>query len=203
MNKLAQFISVVLHPILLPTWMFLIFIVTGICQVSHIKAEICLSIIFGTTFILPAITLLILKRFKVIESITMEKRSDRFIPLFVMVVFIYATSRFFNGISALALYNFYLICNLMLCVVVFWINLFWKISMHGIGWGAFAATLFIMSTMSSILYLPFFILSIIISGIVTSARLYLKSHNESQVYVGFIVGFVVVLALYLLTTVKS
>lgn len=202
MNKLAQFISVVFHPILLPTWMFLIFIVTGICQVSHIKAEICLSIIFGTTFILPAITLLILKRFKVIESITMEKRSDRFIPLFVMVVFIYATSRFFNGLSALALYNFYLICNLMLCVVVFWINLFWKISMHGIGWGAFAATLFIMSTMSSILYLPFFILSIIISGIVTSARLYLKSHNESQVYVGFIVGFVVVLALYLLTTVK-
>lgn len=199
MNKLAQFISVISHPILLPTWMFLIFIFTGICEVSHIRAEICLSIIFGTTFILPAITLLILKKFKVIESITMEKRSDRFIPLFVMVIFIYATSRFFNGINALALYNFYLICNLMLCVVVFWINLFWKISMHGIGWGAFAATLLVMSTMSSILYLPYFILSIILSGIVISARLYLKSHNESQVYIGFIVGFIAVLAMYQFT----
>lgn len=199
MNKLAQFISVVFHPILLPTWMFLIFIFTGICEVSHIRAEICLSIIFGTTFILPAITLLILKKFKVIESITMEKRSDRFIPLFVMVIFIYATSRFFNGINALALYNFYLICNLLLCVVVFWINLFWKISMHGIGWGAFAATLLVMSTMSSILYLPYFILSIILSGIVISARLYLKSHNESQVYIGFIVGFIAVLAMYQFT----
>ena len=196
MNKLAQFISVISHPILLPTWMFLIFIFTGICEVSHIRAEICLSIIFGTTFILPAITLLILKKFKVIESITMEKRSDRFIPLFVMVIFIYATSRFFNGINALALYNFYLICNLLLCVVVFWINLFWKISMHGIGWGAFAATLLVMSTMSSILYLPYFILSIILSGIVISARLYLKSHNESQVYIGFIVGFLLPLLIY-------
>ena len=199
MNKLAQFISVISHPILLPTWMFLIFIFTGICEVSHIRAEICLSIIFGTTFILPAITLLILKKFKVIESITMEKRSDRFIPLFVMVIFIYATSRFFNGINALALYNFYLICNLLLCVVVFWINLFWKISMHGIGWGAFAATLLVMSTMSSILYLPYFILSIILSSIVISARLYLKSHNESQVYIGFIVGFIAVLAMYQFT----
>lgn len=199
MNKLAQFISVISHPILLPTWMFLIFIFTGICEVSHIRAEICLSIIFGTTFILPAITLLILKKFKVIESITMEKRSDRFIPLFVMVIFIYATSRFFNGINALALYNFYLICNLLLCVVVFWINLFWKISMHGIGWGAFAATLLVMSTMSSILYLPYFILSIILSGIVISARLYLKSHNESQVYIGFNVGFIAVLAMYQFT----
>lgn len=179
--------------------MFLIFIVTGICEVSHIKAELCLSIIFGTTFILPAIVLLILKKFKVIESITMEKRSDRFIPLFVMVVFLYATSRFFAGLSALALYNFFIICNLVLCVVVFWINLFWKISMHGIGWGAFVATLLIMSSISSLLYLPYFILSIVISGIVGAARLYLKSHNESQVYVGFIVGFIVVLGLYTFT----
>ena len=199
MNKLAQFISIIFHPILLPTWMFLIFIVTGICEVSHIKAELCLSIIFGTTFILPAIVLLILKKFKVIESITMEKRSDRFIPLFVMVVFLYATSRFFTGLSALALYNFFIICNLVLCVVVFWINLFWKISMHGIGWGAFVATLLIMSSISSLLYLPYFILSIVISGIVGAARLYLKSHNESQVYVGFIVGFIVVLGLYTFT----
>ncbi len=199
MNKLSQFISTIFHPILLPTWMFLIFIVTGICEVSFVRADVCLAIIFGTTFILPAITLLILKKFKVIESITMEKRSDRFIPLFVMIVFLYATSRFFNGIHALALYNFYLICNLMLCVVVFWINLFWKISMHGIGWGAFVATLLIMSTMSSLLYLPYFILSIILSGIVGYARLYLKSHTESQVYVGFIVGFIVVQVLYQLT----
>ncbi len=199
MNKLAQFISIIFHPILLPTWMFLIFIFTGICEVSHIKAELCLSIIFGTTFILPAITLLILKKFKVIESVTMEKRSDRFIPLFVMIIFLYATSRFFNGVHVLGLYNFYLISNLMLCVVVFWINLFWKISMHGIGWGAFVATLLIMSSISSFLYLPYFILSIILSGIVGYARLYLKSHNESQIYVGFIVGFIVVQVLYQLT----
>mgnify|MGYP003445778114 CR=1 FL=1 len=199
MNKLAQFISVIFHPILLPTWMFLIFIVTGICEVSHVRAELCLAIIFGTTFILPAITLLILKKFKIIESITMEKRSDRFIPLFVMVIFLYATSRFFNGINALALYNFYLICNLMLCVVVFWINLFWKVSMHGIGLGAFAATLLLLSTISSNLFLPFFILSIIISGVVSASRLYLMSHNDSQVYIGYILGFVCVNLLWLIT----
>lgn len=199
MNKLAQFISVIFHPILLPTWMFLIFIVTGICEVSHVRAELCLAIIFGTTFILPAITLLILKKIKIIESITMEKRSDRFIPLFVMVIFLYATSRFFNGINALALYNFYLICNLMLCVVVFWINLFWKVSMHGIGLGAFAATLLLLSTISSNLFLPFFILSIIISGVVSASRLYLMSHNDSQVYIGYILGFVCVNLLWLIT----
>lgn len=126
----------------------------------------------------------------------MEKREERFIPLFIMVIFLYATSRFFNGIYALSLYNFYLTSNLILCIIVFWINLYWKISFHGIGWGAFVGMLFIMSTISSNLYFGYFIISILISGIVGWARLNLKSHSESQVYAGFTVGFLIPLLIY-------
>ena len=197
MNKLAQFISIIFHPILLPTWMFLIFIVSGICKVSFINIEICLAVIFGTTFILPISFLLVLKKIKVIESFTMEKREERFIPIFAVVIFLFATSRFFNGIPALALYNFYLICNLILCVIVFWINFWWKISMHEIGWGAFTATLFILSTISAKIFLPYLIASFILSGIVGSARLYLKSHSTSQIYAGFAVGFIIPLLIYI------
>ena len=196
MNKLAQFISIIFHPILLPTWMFLIFIASGICKLSLIRSEICLSVIFGTTFVLPIIFILILKKFKIIESLTMEKREDRFIPLFAVVIFLFATIRFFNGIKPLALYNFYLICNLVLCVIVFWINFWWKISMHEIGWGAFTAILFIMATISSTLFLPYLIASFILSGLVGSARLYLKSHSNSQIYAGFAVGFIIPLLIY-------
>lgn len=193
MRKLAQFISVISHPIFLPTWMFLIFMATGICEIALIREEICLAVIVGTTSVMPALILLLLKKIKVIKSITMERREDRFIPLFVMVIFLYITSRFFDGIITLGLYNFYLICNMLLCVIVFWINLWWKISMHGIGWGAFTATLMIMTTISSDIYLPYFILSILVSGIVGSSRLYLKSHNTSQIYTGFVVGFILVI----------
>lgn len=197
MNKLAQFISVIFHPILLPTWMFLVFITSGICKISLINIEICLAVIFGTTFILPMSFILILKKFKVIESLTMEKREDRFIPIFAVVIFLFATSRFFNGINALALYNFYLICNLILCVIVFWINFWWKISMHEIGWGALCAILFILSTASSKIFLPYLIAGFILSGIVGSARLYLKSHSNSQIYAGFAVGFIIPLLIYI------
>ena len=197
MNKLAQFISIIFHPILLPTWMFLIFIASGICKVSFINVEICLAVIFGTTFILPISFLLVLKKIKVIESLTMEKREERFIPIFAVIIFLYATSRFFNGVSALALYNFYLICNLILCIVVFWINFWWKISMHEIGWGAFTATLFILTTISAKIFLPYLIASFILSGIVGSARLYLKSHSNSQIYAGFAVGFIIPLLIYI------
>lgn len=198
MNKLAQFISTIFHPVLLPTWMLLVIIASDLYKMLFINVGLCFAIVFVTTFVFPIISMLILKKFKVIKSLTMEKRDERFIPLFIMVVFLYATTRFFKGISMLSLYNFYLICNMLLCVVVFWVNLFWKISFHGIGWGAFSATLLIMTTISVDIYLPFFITSLFISGIVGSARLYLKSHNESQIYVGFIVGFIMPLLIYAL-----
>ena len=196
MNKLAQFISIIFHPILLPTWMFVILIISGMCKLSFINVEICLSLIFISTFIFPALSILLLKRFKVIESFTMEKREERFIPIFFVAAFLYATSRFFNGINVLGIYNFYLICNMILCGIVFWINFWWKISMHEIGWGAFSATLLIMTTISSKIYLPYFIISIILSGLVGSARLYLKSHSTSQIYTGFAVGFIIPLLIY-------
>ncbi len=196
MNKLTQFISVIFHPVLLPTWMFLIFIASGICEISFIRIDIGLAVVFVTTFVFPALSLILLKRFKIIESFTMKKREERFIPLFIMVIFLYVTSRFFNGIIVLALYNFYLICNLLLCVVTFWINIYWKISMHGIGWGAFSSMLLLLATISSRIFLPYFIISLLLSGIVGTSRLYLKSHSESQVYTGFTVGFIIPLLIY-------
>ncbi|MBO5849279.1 MAG: hypothetical protein J6R17_08760 [Bacteroidales bacterium] len=196
MNKLAKIISVIAHPILLPTLMLLIFIASGIFKIAALRMDICLAVVLGTTFLLPVLILLLLKKIKLIKSLTMERRDERFIPLFIMVISLYVTSRFFNGVIPLLLYNFYLICNLILCVVVFWINLYWKISLHGIGWGAFVSMLFIMTSISSNMYLIYFLVSILMSGIVGWARLKLKSHSESQVYVGFTVGFVVILLIY-------
>lgn len=196
MNKLAKFVSIIAHPVLLPTLMLLVFILSGIFKLAAIRADICFFVVFGTTFILPVLILLILKKFKLIKSLTMERREDRFLPLFLMVIFLYATSRFFIGVIPLLLYNFYLICNMVLCVVVFWINMYWKISFHGVGWGAFVGMLFIMTTISSNVYLVYFVVSVLMSGVVGWARLKLKSHSESQVYVGFTVGFFVSLLIY-------
>ena len=196
MNKLAKTISVITHPVLLPTLMLLIFIASGIFEIAALRADICLAVVFVTTFVLPVLILMLLKKLKLIKSLTMERREERFIPLFLMVISLYVTSRFFNGVLPLMLYNFYLICNLVLCVVVFWINLYWKISFHGTGWGAFVAMLFIMAAISSRIYLTYFIASILISGVVGWARLKLKSHSESQVYSGFTVGFLIPLLIY-------
>lgn len=196
MNKLANFFSIITHPILLPTWLLLIIIEIGLFKTSSINASMCIIIVSAITFVIPTIIILFLKKFKVIKTLTMERRDDRVIPILIMATSLYITSRFFNGIYVLGIYNFYLICSTLLCMIVFWVNLFWKISLHSIGWGGFVGILFIYTTILAEIFLPYFIISIIVAGIVCSARLYLKSHDSAQIYVGFITGFMVTTILY-------
>lgn len=196
MNKLANFFSIITHPILLPTWLLLIIIEIGLFKTSSINASMCIIIVSAITFVIPTIIILFLKKFKVIKTLTMERRDDRVIPILIIATSLYITSRFFNGIYVLGIYNFYLICSTLLCMIVFWVNLFWKISLHSIGWGGFVGILYIYTTILAEIFLPYFIISIIVAGIVCSARLYLKSHDSAQIYVGFITGFMVTTILY-------
>lgn len=196
MNKLANFFSIITHPILLPTWLLLIITEIGLFKTSSINASICIIIVSAITFVIPTIIILFLKKFKVIKTLTMERRDDRVIPILIMATSLYITSRFFNGIYVLGIYNFYLICSTLLYMIVFWVNLFWKISLHSIGWGGFVGILYIYTTILAEIFLPYFIISIIVAGIVCSARLYLKSHDSAQIYVGFITGFMVTTILY-------
>ena len=196
MNKLANFFSIITHPILLPTWLLLIITEIGLFKTSSINASMCIIIVSAITFVIPTIIMLFLRKFKVIKTLTMERRDDRVIPILIMATSLYITSRFFNGIYVLGIYNFYLICSTLLCMIVFWVNLFWKISLHSIGWGGFVGILYIYTTILAEIFLPYFIISIIVAGIVCSARLYLKSHDSAQIYVGFITGFMVTTILY-------
>lgn len=196
MNKLAQFISVIAHPIFLPTWMFLILVSSGLCNIYNTNITIVFSTIFVTTFVIPMIFMFILKKVGVIKSITMERREDRFIPLIIMVIFLYTTQTLFRDVTALGFFNFFIVCNIILCSIVFWINIYWKISLHAIGCGSLVSIIFILASISAEIFLPYLFASIIISGVVGSARLYLKSHSSSQVYTGFAVGFMTVLIIY-------
>ena len=48
------------------------------------------------------------------------------------------------------------------------------------------------------MYLLYFIASIVIAGIVATARLKLKSHSDAQIYLGFAMGFATVIIMYFL-----
>lgn len=180
------------HPILLPTWMFLIFIVTGVCRIYHINELIYLGIVFLTTFIVPIIIIFLTKKLGMIHSFLMESREERLIPILIVTVFMFPVSSFFKRIPGLSMYYYFIQCSIILSFMTLLVSMRWKVSLHTTGWGCFTAFLMIMTKISMKVYLPFFIASILLSGIIASARLYLKSHNDAQIYVGFAMGFILV-----------
>ena len=194
--KTAKIISIIGHPIFHPTWMMIILLLSGITRFTPGNDLTFLTITFSMTFILPALIILMMKKWHVISSLEMEERDDRLAPLFVMILFVYATIKFFNKLQMFSIFSFYLTSVIVVTILAFVITIFWKISLHALGWGCLTACLFIMTTVSMRMYLLYFIGSIVISGIVAAARLKLKSHSNAQVYSGFAMGFATVIVIF-------
>lgn len=193
--KTARIISIIGHPIFHPTWMMLILIVSGITSFITYNNYIFLIITMLMTCLIPGLVIMMVKRWGLIKSMEMEDREDRLGPLFIMLLFLYAAYRYFNKIPTLAIYSFYITAVIVVTVLAFVVSFFWKISLHTMGWGCFTAFLFIMTTVS-MRYMPYLITSMVLSGVVASARLKLKSHSNTQIYAGFAMGFAAVIVTY-------
>jgi len=123
----------------------------------------------------------------------MPERTDRNVPL-LLVILSYST-----GVIVLYLLNAPLITTvLMFCyfsntVAVFFINLYWKISIHSMGVAGPAAALIYLFGFVGILFT-------LIIPVVMWSRIYLNEHTLSQVIMGTLIGFLsTLLQMYLLT----
>ena len=72
------------------------------------------------------------------------------------------------------------------------ITFFWRISLHTIGMGGIVG-FFVEMIISHSFHqsmMVVFMITVILAGLVGSARLYLGAHTSAQVYAGYAVGFV-------------
>jgi len=77
------------------------------------------------------------------------------------------------------------------------INYFWKISLHMLGMGGLTGVFLGFALRIGIDIFPFLAFLIFLSGLVGYARLKVNSHNPPQVYVGYIVGVVLMIVVYM------
>lgn len=196
--RVSNIISIIFHPILMGTYLFGIFTLVDPMIVLppgySIKAQWLMVLVVSlTTFIIPALSILMLKLTGHIESLKLENRKDRFIPSMYITLFYGFTAYYFNKqmmVTELAAGVFILIAVMVFLTAL--INFFWKISVHGVAVGGMVGIFLVVTYLnieSNIIYL--LIGSIIIAGIVLSARLKLAAHTPQQAYLGFLMGFLI------------
>jgi urea transporter len=76
------------------------------------------------------------------------------------------------------------------------INLKYKISAHMVGLGGLLGVLISVSYLIHFDMTPYYIITIVVAGIVAFARLFLNEHKPAQIYLGFFLGLIVQTSLF-------
>lgn len=198
-NKIAAIISKILHPLFIPTYLLLIFLNVdfSFSMMITLKGKfLMLALVFLTTAVIPAFLILIYYRMGWVKSLYLEERKERMLPLFTAGVMFLIAAIMLKNLQMTNPYFYLLLGAAVMTVVVMLITNFWKISVHTTSMGGMLGASIALAIHFGI-DIPLFIYVIaILSGIVGYARLKLKAHNESQVYGGYIAGFLSMFLLF-------
>ncbi len=191
-RKLAQFLSIVLHPVLMPTYALLIIfqLNTYITYTTspQLKMALYIVVIFNT-LVMPVVISYLLIAKGYIKSFEMQKRQERLIPFISNLVLLMVAYYMMRQIVLPKIFYLLLLGAAAAVVIAIFINFKWKISIHMIGIGGIVGTLCGISMVLLIdLRIPILI-SLLIGGLLGTARLSLGAHHPLQIYAGFFVGF--------------
>ncbi len=211
MKIAAQIISIIAHPLLMLTYMLLLLLLVnpylfGVNSIGDLESKKLILSVFFTSFLLPAIAIFLMRKLDLISSIEMRDKKDRIGPFIVTVIFYMWV--FQNVLKNNDMPTAFLIAvlgtTIGLCLS-FFINLFFKISLHATGIGGYIGMVLIIMWLYSYgtfdMWLPFvgscsvsinlvLIASLFIAGLIGTARLGLGAHTSKELYAGFALGII-------------
>jgi len=191
--RLAYWLSVLFHPLLLPSVLYAVLFYFSPASVSPLSGTLRLYVLGGiaiATFLIPALFIYILYQFEAITSLQLDNRHDRTLPLLVTTI-VYGAFTYFFATKLGSITSVYLILGSITVAVglVTLINLFWKISAHSVGISGVVGSLIgiYFKFADSELFYPILV-SIPVAGLLMSARLALNAHNPLQILTGCALG---------------
>lgn len=191
-GKIAKIISIVFHPVLVPTLgLLLLFNSSFYFSILSWEAKrFVLLVVFFSTGILPMFMVAILALNPKFD-ISLDNSRDRIIPLLFSSVFYYMGYFLMNKMKAFPVFKIFLVASVLVIVVLLIVSFKWKISNHMAAIGGLCGTLFALSFRTGINPLGAIILVILVSGLVGTARLILNKHDLWQIIAGYFLGFLI------------
>ncbi|MCB0557537.1 MAG: hypothetical protein H6573_13120 [Lewinellaceae bacterium] len=205
----AQIISFIFHPLLIVTYMLALLLLVnpylfGVSSIGDKASKLLLLQIFLSTFFIPGVAVVMLRLTGMIQSFQMETKQERIGPYIITGLFyLWMFRNFLDNPSIPTAFTSFLLGATIGLFFAFFINIFSKISAHAVGLGGLLGmvvitmllfsydTFTIMSargtleiSMSTVL-----LITILIAGLVGTARLALQAHEPMDLYGGYLVGF--------------
>lgn len=153
-------------------------------------------IVFLFSFIFPVLNIYILVKLKRIPDIILSNQHDRTFPYFITALFYFGLFYLLMDINIWNSVKLFIIGGGVAILFSTLINLKYKISAHMVGLGGVLGVLISVSWLIKFDMTPYYIITIIIAGIVAFARLLLNEHKPAQLYLGFFLGLIVQTGLF-------
>jgi hypothetical protein len=190
----AKIVSYVLHPLFIPTYIFLWLVkrfainFAGITQQGLLFKEI--SVFMNASFF-PAFAVFLLWRLKFIQSIYLRTQKDRVIPYIITMIFYwwmwYLSRSFTDQPVVLRFFYFGIFLTTVFGLII---NNFIKISMHAIGAGTFFAFIILTCIYYQTLFGADIAIATLLAGLICTVRLLLNHHSTAEIYSGLFVGII-------------
>ncbi|GAB4322770.1 MAG: hypothetical protein Kow00127_15420 [Bacteroidales bacterium] len=198
-TTLAKWISIILMPLLVPLYSLLIIYTLPLYGVLIIPQQyrlIILGMVFVSTFLFPVVMLLIMMRRGLVNSLHLDRRQERIIPLMITGFFFFLAYNMVRNMHLDEVFLKIFLGSFLSVMLALIISLFWKISMHMIGMGGLVGGLVGIALSTGIDLTGWIALSFLAAGLTGTARLLLQAHSPAQIYSGFAAGFFVLLILF-------
>lgn len=190
-QNFAMALSIIFQPIFVPIYsLILIFNAnTYITYAVHDEVKLFIyGITVMNTIILPMGVFYYFYKAKLIESIHMHTAKERSLPFLTIVVFQMSTFYVFTQAPMPSLFPNLVLGAAISVATAFVINLKWKVSIHMLGMGGIVGTLIGLMLRYQVDALNLVLALVLVSGLVGYSRLKLNAHTPLQVYVGFVLG---------------
>lgn len=190
-TALANFISIVFHPLLMPLYgLVIIFMAPTLLgyMPGELKKVLFMVVLINNVFI-PLILFPLFRSRNIISTYSIEAREERAVPLIMMSVLYSVTSFIIFRHQIPVFLKSFVFGSTFLVILATLINFWRKISIHAMAAGALNAVVLLLSVKLVSPLVWYLVGAILTAGLVMSARLHLDSHNPAQVWSGFFTGF--------------
>ena len=191
MNLFARIISIILQPIFIPLYGFIL-----LTECDSVLSNLPISaksliwlIVFLSTGIFPALIIGIGIKYGVITDTFVSNRHQRPIPFFLTFLGYLFGAYWLNRVGLSTFYIAPIIGASVAILIMLPINYFWKISAHLSAMGGLCGGVFTFAMIYGTAPILFLVCLILLSGILSWSRIELKAHTLGQVCCGWLNGF--------------
>ena len=198
---IAKFLSYLFHPLFVPTY-FMLYLMKVIpyefAGITEWQLTLRLFSVFWLTAFFPAFAVFLMWRLKLNDGIFLRTQRERIIPYVIVMFFywwMYYLSRNFTD-QPIALKYFYFGIFIASAIGLI-VNNFMNVSLHTMGVSGLLTAVILVSVYYPINNLIWVVLAIIISGLVTSARMLASDHTNRELITGWVIGIVTQVAAFI------